>query len=337
MIISGSDSLKVKSVLTNFRNILVASDFSPHSTAALKLAIWLAGKSGNSESADVRVTVANVVSNLREAAHATSYRAKLDMLSGDGDLFQKEIRYASSQKLLLQIQQAGATSRQVQSETLLGEAYEEITHAVQQEGYDLVMAGTRGVSGWKQFFVGSTARKLIRNCPAAVWIVKEQHSQPPRVVLAPTDFSDVSRKAVQHGINLARQSSAEFHLLHVIDSNDVPDDIVEHIPAGSSVRQEINREAESRLDEFLRTLETTSVSVNSHLSWGYAWQEIARISQKHNVDVISLGTVGRSGIRGVVLGNTAERVLDSCDCSILTVKPDDFVSPISRPTWPLHP
>jgi len=42
-----------------------------------------------------------------------------------------------------------------------------------------------------------------------------------------------------------------------------------------------------------------------------------------------MGTVGRSGIKGVLLGNTAERILDRCDCSILTVKPDDFVSPIS--------
>ena len=58
---------------------------------------------------------------------------------------------------------------------------------------------------------------------------------------------------------------------------------------------------------------------------------------KHQADLISIGTVGRSGVKGIVLGNTAERVLDTCDCSILTVKPDDYVSPIAKPTWPLHP
>jgi universal stress protein E len=54
-------------------------------------------------------------------------------------------------------------------------------------------------------------------------------------------------------------------------------------------------------------------------------------------DVIAMGTVGRSGIRGMLLGNIAEKVLATCDCSILTVKPDDFVSPIQPAFWPLHP
>ena len=47
-----------------------------------------------------------------------------------------------------------------------------------------------------------------------------------------------------------------------------------------------------------------------------------------------MGTVGRSGIKGLLLGNTAEKVLGTCDCSILTVKPDGFVSPIDPASWP---
>ena len=50
-----------------------------------------------------------------------------------------------------------------------------------------------------------------------------------------------------------------------------------------------------------------------------------------------MGTVGRSGIKGVLLGNTAEKVLTTCDCSLLTVKPEGYESPISPPFWPLHP
>ena len=50
--------------------------------------------------------------------------------------------------------------------------------------------------------------------------------------------------------------------------------------------------------------------------------------QHHKVDLIAMGTVGRSGVKGLFLGSTAEKVLDHCDCSILTTKPDGFVSPI---------
>lgn len=218
----------------------------------------------------------------------------------------------------------------ISSETLLGEPFVEVIHAVQQEGYDLVISGTRGVSGWKQFFVGSTAKKLIRKCPSAVWIVKAEHVQVPKVILAPSDFSDVSRKAVLKGLCLAEKSGAEFHLVHVIDSRDVREDLLEHIPPGSSVRDEINHKATEHLNEFLASLGPCSVNIVSHLTWGYPWQEISKIASEYKADLITMGAVGRSGVKGVLLGNTAERVLDTCDCSILTVKPDDYVSPISN-------
>lgn len=316
---------------TGFKRILVATDFSEFSNAALSQAVWVARQNG------AEVVLAHAIDDLRRAAHVTSSRAKLDLLSGEGKLFQNEIRQTSDQKLRQQIASIDASELKIHSETLLGEAFVEVIHAVQQEGYDLVMTGTRGVSGWKQFFVGSTAKKLIRKCPSAVWIVKAEHVQPPKVILAPSDFSDVSRKAVLQGLWLAEKSGAEFHLVHVIDSRDVREDLLEHIPAHSTVQDEINHKATERLNEFLASLAPSSVNIVSHLTWGYPWQEIARIAGEHKVDVITMGTVGRSGVKGVLLGNTAERILDTCDCSILTIKPDDYVSPISKATWPLHP
>jgi len=316
---------------TGFRNILVATDFSEDSEAALKLAVWVAQQSHG------KMVLAHVIEDLGRAAHAMSYKAKRDLLVGEGKLYEKEIRYASDQKLYVLKSDLKNSGISVSSETLLGDAFVEIIHAVQLEAYDLVMTGTRGITGWKQFFVGSTAKKLIRNCPSAVWIVKKEHLTAPRVVLAPTDFSDASRKAVLAGLWLAEKSHAEFHLVHVIDSKDAPDDLLDHIPPGSSIREEINKEAEQRLNEFLPTLGPSVPQVVSHLTWGHPWQEISRIAIKHHADLITMGTVGRSGVKGVLLGNTAERVLDTCDCSVLTIKPDDYVSPIAKATWPLHP
>lgn len=316
---------------TEFRNILIATDFSADSTAALNMAVWVAQQSSG------RVVLTHVLNDLRRATMGMSYRAKQDLLAGDGHIYEKEIRYASDQKLQGLVHALKQSGVAISSETLLGEAFVEISHAVQQEGFDLVMTGTRGITGWKQFFVGSTAKKLICNCPAAVWVVKKEHGTAPKVVLAPTDFSDVGRKAVLSALWLAEKADAECHLVHVIDSKDVPNDLLEHIPPGSSVRQEINKEAEQRLDEFLKTLGSGASRIVAHLTWGHPWQEISRIAAKHQADLISIGTVGRSGVKGVVLGNTAERVLDTCDCSVLTVKPDDYVSPIAKATWPLHP
>ena len=314
-----------------FQNVLVATDFSPSADAALQQATWLGRSSG------AKLILAHVLEDLKRAVHSLTYASKIDLLTAGGELFEKEIRQKSDERLQQQIAALHAQDLEIRYETLLGEPFVELIHAVQQEGYDLLMLGTRGLSVWKQFFIGSTVKRLIRKCPSAVWIVKAEHAAPPRVILTATDFSDVSRKAVLHGLWLAEQANAELHLVHVIDTQDEPTNLLTDTPPGGSLREVVNQAARQRLDQFLESLETDCSRIVSHLTWGYPWQEISRIATLHHVDLITIGTVGRSGIEGVLLGNTAERVLDSCDCSILTIKPDGYTSPIRPATWPMHP
>ena len=219
----------------------------------------------------------------------------------------------------------------------MGEPFVEITRVVSAEGYDMVLAGTRCAGKWAEFFVECTAKRLIRKCPASVWIVTAEHLVPPKVVLAATYLSDVSLKAVKEGLKIAQQSDAEFHLLPIIDSKDVPEDLISHIPACSSLPQEINEEATKRLGDSVASLAVDRTQIQSHVSWGTPWQEIRRISKHQTANLLVIGTVGRGDIKGLLLGNTAARVLDTCVCSILTVKPDGFVSPIEPAFWPLHP
>lgn len=318
-------------VSPNFRRILVANDFSPHAETAVKQAIWLARRNGAS------VVVAHAITDLRRAMTSAPYRARQDLFYGEGDDFQREIRRESDTAMRRMIVDLNAIDLDVKFETLIGEPYVELIHAVQQEGYDLVLAGTRGLAAWEQFLIGSTAKRLIRKCPSSVWIVKAEHIGPPKAVLATVDFSEVSRRAVLAGLWVAEQAGAEFHLLHVIDSMDVPEDAISKIPEGSSLRHEVNEEVKHRFDEFIESLNTEPDKIHAHLSWGTPWKEIGRVAQTLKSDLIAMGTVGRSGIKGVLLGNTAEKVLGSCDCSILTIKPDDFISPIQPAFWPLHP
>jgi nucleotide-binding universal stress UspA family protein len=225
-------------------------------------------------------------------------------------------------------------------ETLLGETFVEIIHAVQQEGYDLVMLGARGISSWHRMLVGGTSQRLIRKCPSSVWIVKAEHCEPPKAILAATDLSEISRRAVVQAIWIAERAGAALHVLHVIDEGDVPQDWLEAKPGGKSsrsLRNEIRAEAKKRFEEFLATLPATAVSIQTEASWGTPWREIKRLASKQKIDLIAMGTIGRSGIQGVLLGNTAEKVLASCDASILTVKPVEFVSPIQPAFWKLHP
>jgi nucleotide-binding universal stress UspA family protein len=305
----------------DYRRILVATDLSPASVAALHQAVWVARESGG------RISLVHVLPDMRQGMHNASIDAKLDLLYGEGERFYNELRGDAEQQLRSMIEAAAATDVEIRPKILLGKPIVEICRAAGQLECDLVMAGTRGLSEWEAFFIGGTARRLIRNCAAPVWVVKPQHAGKPKAVLAATDFSEISRRAVQAGMAIAADASANFHLLHVIDSNDVPENVVAIIPEGSSLRQEINDAAKHRFNEFVASLRATS-KIQPHLSWGTPWQEINRLASSLHVDLITIGTVGRSGIPGLFLGNTAEKVLNHCDCSILTLKPPGFESPI---------
>jgi universal stress protein E len=146
-------------------------------------------------------------------------------------------------------------------------------------------------------------------------------------MLAATDFSPVSRLAVEAAIQLTSATSGELHLLHVIDSSDVPDSVIGVSTVDNSLRQRINASAMQRFEEFMAGLPQL-VRIRPHLSWGTPWREINRLVQEVHAELLVIGSIGRSGISGMLLGNTAERLLGSCSSSVLTLKPADFHCPI---------
>ncbi len=312
----------------SYQRILVATDFSPHTNAAFQQAVWLARRSG------AQIVLARTLPDRLRVAYSESTRAQLDLIYGEGETVLREIRRESEARMRQMIVDLKAEDLNIRLETWPGEPFVELTLAVQREGFDLVLAGTRGLFAWEQFFVGSTSKRLIRKCPSSVWIVKAEHVGPPKAVLAATDFSEVSRRAAREGLWIAQQASAEFHLLHSIDYlidylTETPKKVDTRYPVGGPLRREINEGAQKLLDAFVKSLDTHPAKVHLHLSWGTPWQDVGRLAQHLNVDLIALGNVGRSGIKGVFSGNTAERILTTCDCSILTVKPDVFVSPLA--------
>jgi nucleotide-binding universal stress UspA family protein len=323
----------VNDSISEFRRILVATDFSPCADAALHQAIWIAKLSHG------KVVLAHVVADLRHAVSRTSYRSRIEFLEGQEEHFQRELRRDSDEKLRRAIHHQGDTGVNITYETLLGTPFVELIHSVQQEGYDLVVVGTRGNNAWQQLFLGSTARRLIRKCPAPVWIVKRKQAKPATSILVSVDMSDVSRRALEQAVKLAACASAELHVLHVVE-HDIPDHLLYLKSANSpdhSLREWMESEATQNLDKFLAPMQTAGMVMHRHVLWGSPSEQIVNLAKVVDADVIALGTVGRSGIQGIVLGNTAENVLVHCECDVLTVKPAGFQTPIAPPTWSLHP
>ena len=82
-------------------------------------------------------------------------------------------------------------------------------------------------------------------------------------------------------------------------------------------------------DELLAKVPLDDLNVQRHMLKGDASDLIPRLALRKGIDVIVMGTVCRVGVPGLFIGNTAERVLRHVSCSVLTVKPEGFVSPVT--------
>jgi nucleotide-binding universal stress UspA family protein len=85
------------------------------------------------------------------------------------------------------------------------------------------------------------------------------------------------------------------------------------------------------MDTLLSTAPLDDLKVRTHLSRGKPSDRIADLAESLDVDVIVMGTIGRSGLRGLLIGNTAEAVLERVARPVLAVKPLGFVSPLDAP------
>jgi nucleotide-binding universal stress UspA family protein len=140
-------------------------------------------------------------------------------------------------------------------------------------------------------------------------------------ILIPVDFSDHSREAVRQACDLARRFDAEIHLLHVLDS----------WPAPAQVASEFRPQMYDMLAE-QRALATQSLAnlpgadlgpkpVVREMRTGRAVPEILKYADENHIDLIVLGTHGRTGVVHWLMGSVAEKVVQYAHCPVLVVRP----------------
>jgi nucleotide-binding universal stress UspA family protein len=304
-----------------FRNILVATDFSEHSGAALGRALGLATRTG------AAITAMHIVSDVASAVPGTSFAGHWRIPSADLKKAEQTLTMQAEERLAVWIAPFRKQQKKLQTEVLVGVPFVEIIRAVREEQYDLVLTGTRGHGALGRLLVGSTAERLVRKCPCPVWIVHPEHEWPLKSILAPVDFTEASAKSLRIACALAKVWDCTLTVLYVFD---YPEDEIVTIPAGMSpgeVRRVTRQHAAQQLRDFAAQ-HARAVDIVQQLGVGIPWQMIVRVANRTDAGLIVMGSVGRTGIPGFLIGNTAEKVLRHCDRSILTVKPDGFVSPV---------
>lgn len=151
----------------------------------------------------------------------------------------------------------------------------------------------------------------------------------------PTDFSKTADKALNIAYSLAQKLNADLHVLHTIEYHVEPQmrDLIASVDEMVEYRSELRTDSERQLNDVISRcgLEHAVALDHRHIAVGAPDAMIQDAVEELSVDLVVMGTLGRSGLKGLLVGNTAEKVLNHLTCSILAVKPDDFCCPIEFP------
>jgi len=145
----------------------------------------------------------------------------------------------------------------------------------------------------------------------------------PKKILLSTDFSENSRPAGEYAIDFARAFGADLWILHVINSSRIgypsaaeslPIDIKETI-------EKIQQSVDKGLALLAAECETALVNVKTYSRVGIPAREIVRFADEQAIELIVMGTHGWTGFKHLIMGSTAENVVRTAKCAVLTVRP----------------
>jgi len=149
-------------------------------------------------------------------------------------------------------------------------------------------------------------------------------------ILVPTDFSDCAKKALDYALALAKEFKSEILMLHVIDASWY-EMATTYRPGPLEETQETVRKISAEMMDDLINEEDVDEGMIAEkiILEGFPFVEIIQTVREREVDLIVMGTHGRTGVKHILFGSVAEKVVRKAPCPVLTVKPEehDFVMP----------
>jgi universal stress protein E len=296
---------------------LVSSELGPSTEEAVRRAIWLAAQISGEITFLATLELSAQADELLRAPRPggeptvdDEARAELDAL----------------------VARAGAEGARAAAKLVHGKAWEELIREAVRGQHDVVIVGTRNRGRVSRTLFGSTATKLLRYCPAPIWVTRPDPDWSDLKVLVATDFSGVSQRALDIAVQMGQLVDIKLSVLHALEP-ELDTRVLRRsftLEEVQAQRQAAREQAERRLQEQLvRTdYRTLKFGVQPHVVEGPAEIVILDFLEQQQIDLVVMGTVGRVGLPGLFVGNTAERLLPQLPCSVLAVKPEGFVSPL---------
>jgi len=246
---------------------------------------------------------------------------------------------AESEQFISSVQQ---DLDRVDARVLIGTAFEEIIRTVMREEYDLVMMSPEQRGGLKTWMFGKTSLHLMRKCPCPVWVRKPNTNDRFARILAAIEMDPDNMNEEKCSLNtsimdlatsLAQSEGCELHIAHVWSMFAeqllrCPRARVSKDQVDEWVREERDKHKQ-QLDILLGKYALENQNLQVHLLKGNPGTLLSELARKKQIDLMVMGTACRTGFERFLNGNMSEKVLQEVDCSVLTVKPNNFVSPVT--------
>ncbi len=240
----------------------------------------------------------------------------------------------------------------IKTAVLEGKDFLETIRQVLKHNHDLVMKDTTISTGIMPRVFATEDMQLLRKCPCPVLLTKHDSKGDFKNVMAAIDFDDhndldspsannsLNTKILDMAISLSSEENGDLDIVHIYQI--IGESVLYSGRTGMSdyeiatYIEDARRDYEAAVSRLLGRAKRRlgdqvydTVNINVHVLKGNAKIDIPEQAKLRGTDLIVMGTVARTGIPGFFIGNTAETILNNIDCSVLALKPDDFVSPVT--------
>jgi len=320
--------------MKRFTKILLIADMDQKDSVSLQRAVALARN--NRASLTIVDFVEPIQVHSLKGRLADAARELFELTVGDKNARLGELRDSIAESGL-----------DVVARVLTGKPFIETIRLVLEARHDLVIKTIETPPSLKKVFFGSTDMHLMRKCPCPVWLVKPTDEHRYKRILAAVDYSPeadekdaLNRQIIELSTSLALAESSELHVVHAwrLFAENYVKSARATIPEAefnAAIENETNERTEwlKRVvyEYAAETGEKAIDCINPHLHVinGAADRVVASLAAELSANLIVMGTIARVGVPGFFIGNTAESILNQVECSVLTVKPPGYISPIA--------
>lgn len=280
-----------------YRKILAAVDGSETSMHALKEAFKLAQNEGS------WITVASVI---------PPYEGEMELV-GVKDI-RASLRKPCDDALTEAEKIAKAEKTLIKTVCEEGEIYERVVDLAESESCDVIVMGRKGRHRIERALVGSVTARVIGHARKDVLVVPEKTAIGWKTILLATDGSIYSKAAADKAIDLAKSYGGDLKVISVVD---VPAEFYGEAPG---IVEDLVKKAKTYVESVKKQAEKAGIKTETFVREGEAYQAVTDIAKEQNINAIVMGSHGRTGIKRLLMGSVAEKVIGYAPCPVLVVK-----------------